>query len=532
MVGPVGPAVDRGVRRGRVDREGARRGRGVDVARGVLRAHPQRVAALGEAAVACAATCTRTAGRGARAVEAALERRACLGAGERELRRGVVGRAARAGVDRRVRRDRVDGDRAPRRASRRCCRPGRSRGRRSCARRRPAPGGVYGRRAGGEGRGVDAALERRAGLARGQRVGRRRRSDRRRRCRRSSCPARVRVDRDRPSGARGAGVAGRVGRAGRVGVRAVGDRERDRPVAAGRRRRSRAPSRPRAARPCRPASAVPVKVTDEAAIRAFWAGVEIDRRVPARSCRPKIVARGGGVVGVAGRVDRADLERVAAGRQRGRRERRRAARERPRRRRCTRTSRRRLAGAERPRRRRVVGRAGRAARDRRVRRRRVDRERARGGRAGVAGRVGRADLEGVAAAGELVGGERRVARRERAPLSMRHSNVASASAVKVKVGVVSLLGARRAAVDRRRSAPSCRSRTCARRRAPVLPAGSVARTSKVWLPWRERARRERRRCSCANAAASTRHWNVEPASRELKVERRASCRCPGRRGRR
>ena len=107
----------------------------------------------------------------AAAVDAALERHG-LGRGERERGRGRGRRARRAGRDRRVGRGRVRAasspSTSPSRGSRRCCRPRRSRERRSCA---PVGQPLY--VAGDEQvrprSAVDAALERRAGLGRGER---------------------------------------------------------------------------------------------------------------------------------------------------------------------------------------------------------------------------------------------------------------------------------------------------------------------------------------------------------------------------
>ena len=107
VIVPVGPRVDRRVRRDRVDREGAGRGRRVQVAGGVAGADLERVGPLGQVRVRL----RRRARRERRAVQAALERRARLGRGERERRRRVVGRAGRATRDGGVRDRRLDRER-------------------------------------------------------------------------------------------------------------------------------------------------------------------------------------------------------------------------------------------------------------------------------------------------------------------------------------------------------------------------------------------------------------------------------------
>ena len=164
-----------------------------------------------------------------------------------------------------------------------------------------------------------------------------------------------------------------------------------------------------------------------------------------------------------------------------------------------------------------TGRPGRV--DGRVRRGQVDGPGvARRGAVGVADGVGCADLEGVAAGGErrrAVSGLEQVVQ---LPPSMRHSKVEPGSVeLKVKVGVVLfdgsagaesivVLGAVRSIVQvKLAGVPS------------VLPAGSVARTSKVCV-----ASAEDRRIVCGlehdvQLPPSMRHSKLEPASFELKA---------------
>ena len=114
-------------------------GRRVGVARGCRSRGPRTCTRRRRAPCSSAARCSGVrAGRRARAVELALERRARLRRGERERRRGVVRQARRARRDRRVRRGRLDRERPRRRRSRRRCRRHRSRGPRTCTSRRPA----------------------------------------------------------------------------------------------------------------------------------------------------------------------------------------------------------------------------------------------------------------------------------------------------------------------------------------------------------------------------------------------------------
>ena len=159
-------ARDRRVRRRRVDRERPRRGRRVDVARGVGRADENVCDAVGERGRRPAARCSATPS--APGVE--LHSNVAPASVDVNVNDGgsVVRRARRAAGDRRVRRGRVDRERPRRGRRRRRCRPRRSRAPRTCAavgqaacrpaarctRVRPAPPAV------------ELALERRARLGR------------------------------------------------------------------------------------------------------------------------------------------------------------------------------------------------------------------------------------------------------------------------------------------------------------------------------------------------------------------------------
>ena len=220
LVGLLGAAVDRRVRRGGVDHERLRGGRRVGVAGGVDRAHLERVRARRPA---CRGVNGDVAGGEGGAVDAALEASCRSRGGEREGRRGVVARARRG----------------PRRASCPARRgsiekvcvagvasvlPAVSIARTSKVCVPSASGGGGERRgAGGEGGGVDAALERRAGLGRGEREGRRRVVAGRRRRAGDRRVRRGRVDRERRACAGvGVDVAGGVDRADLERVRAGG----------------------------------------------------------------------------------------------------------------------------------------------------------------------------------------------------------------------------------------------------------------------------------------------------------------------
>ena len=199
----------------------ARRGRGVDVAGGVGRADLERVGAVGERGGGERATCRW---RSAAASTRHSKVDAGLVGGERERRRvvvasGSVGPASivvsgAVGVDRRTCGVAGVASVLPAASVARTsnvCVP---------SAERPAVNGeVQAANAGA----VDAALERRAGLARGEGEGRRRVVGR-------AAPAplsivvsgAVGVDRERARGGRGVDVAGGVGGADVEGVRAVG----------------------------------------------------------------------------------------------------------------------------------------------------------------------------------------------------------------------------------------------------------------------------------------------------------------------
>ena len=167
--------------------------------------------------------------------------------------------------------------------------------------------------------------------------------------------------------------------------------------------------------------------------------------------------------------------------------------------------------------RRVVGGAAGDGRERRVRGGRVHRPGVRGGRrVGVAGAVDRPYLEGVAAVGERADRRRaRAGSRRRA--STRTRRCARLVGSNSKVGASSFTGrpgrARSSSGGRR-----CRPSRCARPGVgSVLPAASVARTLKVWLP-SARGPTDSGLVHAVQAPASRRHSKVEPGSFEEKAK--------------
>ena len=523
FVGPERAAVDRGVGRGRVDREAARRGSRIDVAGRVRGAHLEGVGAVGERrrGLGRASTNPRRRRRpGTRSVEpASLEENANVGVvsfvGPDGPLSIVVSGAAVSTVKLRDGGRRVDV----------AGRVGRAdlEGVGAVGERR----GGLGRRAGGPRAAVDPALEAssRPGSDENAKVGvvsfvgpdgplsivvcgaavstvnaaRRRR----------------RVD-----------VAGRVRRADLEGVGAVGERVRS----CGPRCRTPTRRRRRGTRTSSPPG------SDENANVGVASLVGPDGPLSIVVCGAAVSTvklRDAGVASMlpAG-VGGAHLEGVGAVGQRGGGLRRRARTPTRRRRRGTRTS-------SRPRSAEkvkvgvgVVRRAGRARVDRGLRRGGVDAEAARRGRrVDVAGRIGGADLEGVRAVGRAtrcvsgVEHERPGAARRRGTRTSSRPGQprtrTSASVARRADGPLSIVVSRRGRVDRE----------AARRRRRVDVAGRVGRADLEGVG----AVRQRAVVSGveheAHAPLSTRHSNVEPALVSGEARRSASRRSSGPTGR-
>ena len=155
-------------------------------------------------------------------------------------------------------------------------------------------------------------------------------------------------------------------------------------------------------------------------------------------------------------------------------------------------------------------RPARAGVDRRLRRRRVDGEgAARGVTSALPAGVDGADFERVGAVGEAAVGLRRGAGRERGRVEAALECSRPARDENSNVGVASLGQAARAGVDRRLRRRRVDRDGAAGGREPVLPAASVARTSKVCVPSVE-GRGRVRRSAPVNESASTRHSKLAP----------------------